>query len=61
MTKKKICPPKFQNKIKNSKKLNFFKINFFFIFRRHLGLSRRFDVLAWQKCFYFYIELELQN
>jgi hypothetical protein len=27
--KKKICPTNFQNKIKNSKKMNLFNINFF--------------------------------
>jgi hypothetical protein len=30
-------------------------------YRRHLGLSRHFDFLAWQKCYYFYIALELQH
>jgi hypothetical protein len=30
-------------------------------FRRHLGLSRHFDFLAWKQCFYFYIALELQH
>jgi hypothetical protein len=30
-------------------------------FRRHSGLSRHFDFLAWQQCFYFIIALELQH
>jgi hypothetical protein len=30
-------------------------------FRRHLGLSRHFDCLAWQQCFYFYVASELRH
>jgi hypothetical protein len=30
-------------------------------FSRHLGLSRHFEFLAWQHCFYFFIALELQH
>jgi hypothetical protein len=32
--------------------------NIFFIF--HI-ISRHFDFLSWQQCFYFYIALELQH
>jgi hypothetical protein len=30
-------------------------------FRRYLELSRHFEFLAWQQCFYFYISLELPH
>jgi hypothetical protein len=54
------------NKIKSLLPSNKIKMAAYYVknkkcFRRHFGLSRHFDFLAWQQFFYFYKALELQH